>query len=120
MKKFWNGASKKDVSSTKAICLSGTDSHRNWDGAIRLRRGLNNEKRRWESPIATTFSAFRTSSISTKVEKVDRRLRGLQDANFRFGLVMPSECICPTRRANIDIHTKSNSDADRLFRTDAQ
>ena len=26
----------------------------------------NNEKRRWESPIATIFSAFQTSSISTK------------------------------------------------------
>ena len=49
---------------------SGTDSHRSSDGAIRSRRGSNNEKRRWESLIATTFSAFQTSSISTKAGKV--------------------------------------------------
>src|SRR5262249_10881354 len=44
------------------------------DGAIRSRRGSNNEKRRWESPIATTFSAFQTSSISTKAD-CQRRAR---------------------------------------------
>src|SRR6266487_4554869 len=51
-----------------ATSLSGTDLHRSSDGAIRLRRGSNNEKKRWESPIATTFSAFQTSSILTKAD----------------------------------------------------
>src|SRR6266480_477244 len=51
-----------------AICLSGTDSHRSSAGAIQLHHGSNNEKNRWESPIATTFSAFQTSSISTKAD----------------------------------------------------
>src|SRR6266702_6865422 len=44
------------------------DSHRSSDGVIRSRSGSKNEKRRWESPIATTFSAFQTSSISTKAD----------------------------------------------------
>src|SRR5213083_280419 len=66
-----------------AIFLSGTDSHPSWDGAIRSRRGSNNEKRKWESPIATTFSAFQTSSTSTKAEKVNKnRIYLLVD---RFG-----------------------------------
>src|SRR5947208_16059329 len=57
-----------------AISLSGTDSHRSSDGVIRSRRGSKNEKRRWESPIATTFSAFQTSSILTKADS-QRRAR---------------------------------------------
>src|SRR5215217_2960745 len=51
-----------------AISLSGTDSHRSSGGAIQSRRVLKNEKRRWESPIATIFSVFQTSSISMKAD----------------------------------------------------
>src|SRR6476660_6288394 len=59
-----------------AISLSGTDSHRSSDGAIQSRRGSKNEKKRWESPVATTFSAFQTSSILTKADSQRRaRLR---------------------------------------------
>src|SRR5438552_1898502 len=68
MKKLWKGVSERSGGSTTAISLSGTDSHRSSDGAIRSRRDSKNEKRRWESPIATTFSAFQTSSISTKAD----------------------------------------------------
>src|ERR1051325_9086755 len=51
-----------------AICLSGTDSHRNSAGAIQSRRVLSSEKKRRGSQIATISSRFQTSSISTKAD----------------------------------------------------
>src|SRR5213592_3564326 len=74
-----------------AISLFGTDLHRSSDGAIRSRRGSNNEKKKWESPIATTFSAFRTSSILTKADS-QRRARVRVFAEFSLA-TRPGRCV---------------------------
>src|SRR5436309_2899067 len=66
-----------------AISLSGTDSHRSSDGAIQSLHGSTNEKNRWESPIAMTFSAFQISSISTKAD-CQRRARTRELCKIRL------------------------------------
>ena len=53
---------------------NGFASKLGWRDSVTPR--LEQRKRRWESPIATTFSAFQTSSISTKADSQRRaRLR---------------------------------------------
>src|SRR5262249_23382594 len=72
-----------------AISLSGTDSHRSSDGAIQSHRVSNNGKRRSESPIAAIFSAFQTSSISTKAgSQMQARLREFIDLAWLRGIAV--------------------------------
>src|ERR1044071_4780973 len=82
-------------------------SHQSSAGAIRLHRVSNNEKRKRELPIATTFSAFQTSSISTRADSLRRaRLREFIELRLAassrrsdWSLLSGFHCL-PVRRSN--------------------